>query len=81
MPYITQHRRAALAKNPVPDSVGELNYCFTAFIRRYVKRKQLSYQTINDVMGALEGAKAEFYARVARPYEDQKIIQNGDVYD
>lgn len=30
--------------------------------------------------GALRGAQLEFYARVARPYEDKKIIENGDVY-
>jgi hypothetical protein len=81
VPYITQHRRQALAKSPVPESVGELNYCFTAFIRRYIKRKQLSYQTINDVLGALEGAKLEFVRRIANDYEDSKIQSNGDVYN
>jgi hypothetical protein len=40
----------------------------------------LSYQTINDIVGALEGAKLEFYRRVAVPYEDKKIIENGDVF-
>jgi hypothetical protein len=39
-----------------------------------------SYQSINDVLGALEGAKLEFYRRIAAPYEDTKIQENGDVY-
>jgi len=39
-----------------------------------------SYQTINDIIGALEGAKMEFYRRVVVPYEDKKIKDNGDVY-
>ena len=38
------------------------------------------YQTINDILGALEGAKMEFYRRVAVPYEQEKILDNGDVY-
>ena len=29
----------------------------------------------------LECAKLELYRRVAAPYEDEKIDQNGDVYD
>jgi hypothetical protein len=47
---------------------------------QYVSDHDLSYRTINDVLGALEGAKLEFYRRVAAPYEDQKIQENGDVY-
>ena len=39
-----------------------------------------SYATINDIIGALEGAKMEFYRRVVAPYEDEKIKENGDVY-
>ena len=31
-------------------------------------------------MGALECAKLELYRRVAAPYEDVKIMENGDVY-
>jgi hypothetical protein len=38
------------------------------------------YQAINDCLGALEGAKLELYRRVAAPYEDRKIQENGDVY-
>ena len=40
----------------------------------------LTYQTMNDIIGALEGAKLEFYRRVVVPYENDKIEQNGDVY-
>jgi len=46
----------------------------------YTINEGLTYQTINDVIGALEGAKMEFYRRVAVPYEEGKIILNGDVY-
>jgi hypothetical protein len=80
MPYITQDNRTKLelqVKEPV--SAGELNYIITTLIRDYYN-KSPSYQSVNDVVGALEGAKLEFYRRVAAPYEDTKIILNGDVY-
>jgi len=35
---------------------------------------------INAIIGALECAKLELYRRVAAPYEDDKIAENGDVY-
>jgi hypothetical protein len=59
---------------------GELNFKFTALAVAYVERHGLSYRTINDILGALEGAKLEFYRRVAIPYENGKIQENGDVY-
>ena len=81
MPYIKQERRIAiLGLDESPSTAGELNYLLTTCIVDYSRLKGLSYQTINDIVGALEGAKLEFYARVARPYEDTKIQQNGDVY-
>ena len=41
---------------------------------------KVSYSLINEVTGALENAKLEFYRRVVVPYEDMKIKINGDVY-
>lgn len=49
-------------------------------IRDYIKTKGESYQTYNDIMGALEGAKLELYRRKIGIYEDKKIEENGDVY-
>lgn len=83
MPYIQSWRRAELdaGVGHKPRSVGELNYCFTRLILGYIEGNgPLSYGLINDVLGALEGAKLEFYRRVAVPYEDGKIAENGDVY-
>lgn len=82
MPYIKKNRRAALTiDKAVPDTAGELNFCFTTKALEYLNTHGLSYATINDIMGAFEGAKVEFYRRVAVPYEDQKIKENGDVYN
>lgn len=85
MPYIEQKEREKLISslNEVGckcDNAGELNYCFTVIAQTYIQRKGLKYQHINDVIGALEGAKLELYRRVASPYENKKIDENGDVF-
>lgn len=84
MPYIPLERRIEI--NPVSHMLfgamtpGELNYQITEIVLRYVNHNELSYQTINDVMGALASAAQEFYRRAAAPYEDIKRDENGDVY-
>jgi hypothetical protein len=81
MPYITKERREAIAEYGHIDSAGELNYAITRLLAAYTApSKALNYQRINDVLGALEGAKLEFYSRVAAPYEKYKLALNGDVY-
>ncbi len=81
MPYILKELRHCLRLGDTAKNPGELNYQISMLINEYCRGKTLSYQTINDVVGALEGAKLEFYRRVAGPYEDTKIATNGDVYD
>ena len=81
MPYIVQSRREALFKSGHDmDGSGELNYVLTRMLLKYVEQHGLSYKTINDILGALEGAKLEFYRRIVAPYEDIKIKENGDVF-
>lgn len=89
MPYIKTEARefyynhglreliSAVASEGV--TAGDLNYIFTCLAISYAN-KDFNYQRINDVMGALDGAKAEFYRRKAAPYEDKKAVLNGDVY-
>jgi len=80
MPYINKEDRTQVELIiRDPQTAGELNFLITTIIRDYYNNEQC-YQSINDIVGALEGAKLEFYRRVAAPYEDTKIIQNGDVY-
>lgn len=83
MPYIKKERREELTNDLVSKAMvnpGELNYMITQLLIDYRFANGMSYQTINDIVGALEGAKIEFYRRVAAPYEDKKIKENGDVY-
>lgn len=64
----------------VANNPGELNFQITCLLVAYLNSKKKSYKIINDILGALEGAKLEFYRRVAVPYEDKKIKENSDVY-
>ena len=43
--------------------------------------KHLRYKDLEEVMGALNGANQEFYRLVVAPYEDRKLVENGNVYD
>ena len=87
MPYITQEDRpqydkvleelTTLLKENPPESIdGHLNYVVTKIIKDIYP---LRYYHINKAMGVLECIQHEFYRRVAAPYEDTKIEQNGDV--
>lgn len=82
MPYILHQDRFPLRPIASKDArfSGELNYQFTCVLQDYIGANGLSYQTINDIVGALEGAKAEFQRRVVAPYEDAKKTINGDIY-
>jgi hypothetical protein len=90
MPYITRDDKLIFDK-PLSElldvvldrglSNGELNYLITQLGLMYLDRHGKSYNTISDVVKAMECAKLEFYRRVAAPYEDNKIRENGDVYE
>lgn len=88
MPYIKKDKRTEMdTMRRVPLNAGELNYKITRVINRYwqdfgelgvIQKK--GYQAANDIVGALESAKLEFYRRHVAPYEDKKIKENGDVF-
>lgn len=83
MPYVDQKTRQELNVRTDRDinTPGELNYAITMLCVRYVgDPATTSYQSINDALGALDGAAREFYHKVARPYEDRKEQENGTVY-
>lgn len=81
MPYIKQHNRTRFncVLKEIPKDAGELNYLITMLCHEYVTENGQNYQTYNDIIGALEGAKLELYRRKVSSYEDQKIAENGDV--
>jgi len=65
-----------LKSQPVERIDGELNYIITRILK---ESYPLRYFNLNRAMGVLECCKLEFYRRVAAPYEDIKIEENGDV--
>jgi hypothetical protein len=80
MPYISQAQRKELLDS-VPRDPGELNYALTILINAYFHNGRIrNYQTMNDIIGALEACKLEFYRRIVVPYEEVKREQNGDCY-
>lgn len=79
MPYIAKEERDRALD--MPRTPGELTYAITMLLTGYVRRKGLTYTQLNDCMGALSGADAEFKRRVVVPFEDLKKHQNGDVYE
>ncbi len=80
MPYLDKGIRASLDDGRKATKGGELNYQISKLLNDFMAMKQLNYAAINEAMGALESAKLEFYRRVAAPYEDLKIGQNGEVF-
>jgi hypothetical protein len=87
MPYISRDKRTKYEKVlgeligilkalPVEEVDGELNYVVTRILKEVYP---LRYYHLNRAMGVLECIKQEFYRRVAAPYEDVKIRENGDV--
>ncbi|MBT4120606.1 MAG: hypothetical protein HOA57_00755 [Candidatus Magasanikbacteria bacterium] len=86
MPYILQSDRERLdpkikelAETINTDQrAGELNYTITKLL--LALKGNGKYKDYNELMGALESAKLEFYRREIAPYEDTKIEENGDVY-
>lgn len=85
MPYIKKELRKQyddiLNVLPVPPSAGELNYVLTRICIKYFRRLDTgNYQAINDIIGVLDCTGKEFYRRIAGNFEDQKMIDNGDVY-
>lgn len=83
MPYIKPEERQKFTGlrelGQTCQNPGDLNYVFTRIIVGYLD-KQFNYQHINDVIGALECCKLEFYRRRVDPYENDKIRINGDCF-
>lgn len=84
MPYIEEGIRYFL--DPTEDAndastPGELNFQLTRLVDRYIVHYGKSYAVIAEAISALECAKLELYRRIAAPYEDDKIKENGDVYE
>ncbi len=92
MPYINQTDRNTFDRHLDPLfekygealSPGQLNYILTHVCKQWLAHRNVpeavGYADYAAVVAALECAKLEFVRRILTPYEDIKILQNGDVY-
>ncbi len=86
MPYIKKEDRPIIDKyihhlEGFVKTEGELNYTITRLVSKWIADEGLCYKNINSAIGVIECVKQELYRRVASPYEDTKIVENGDVYE
>lgn len=84
MPYIDIESRERITPAVMElmtklETKGDYNYAISRLIHTYIERKGLRYEHLNDVVGILECAKAEFIRTVVSPYENEKIEANGPV--
>jgi hypothetical protein len=85
MPYISSSQKEKIDRGLVASHLSEfkdaggLNYAIHKLIAEYLSQNKESYQTYNDIIGALECVKMEIYRRKIGVYEEVKIVQNGDV--
>lgn len=87
MPYIKPQDRPAideliqplidhLKNQPLENQDGDLNYAVTRVIHELYPEKYFHY---NRAIGVLNSVELELYRKKIAPYEDKKILENGDV--
>jgi hypothetical protein len=94
MPYISQIKRENLnnkmhnlteylESNDV--NIGEMNFIISNILNIYIQKTKkqdiFNYNICNNLIGVLECAKLELYRKVISKYEDDKILENGDLYE
>ena len=82
MPYLHENHRRDLLENldAWPLDAADLNFLICRLADRMLARRGVTYARLNEVIGAIECAKQEIYRRIAAPYEDTKLKENGDVF-
>jgi len=82
MPYIPSENRANFDEIVADMEMrgvkvnGDLNYILFAFCKRAIEP---SYNNYKNFCGELRQCATEIERRILGPYEDSKIIENGDV--
>lgn len=93
MPYITKEKRLVLdryindlsnaitfnhSNEDIMNIMGDLNYSITRLCVSVIS-ENITYSKIGMITGVLENVKQELYRRIAVPYEENKVVENGDV--
>jgi len=82
MPYIKQDRRKqidsiveAMHKESICAN-GDLNYILFSYFKKYIDK---NYNSIKNYCGELTECTEEIRRRILSEYEDQKVLENGDI--
>ena len=68
-----------LSDNDLLVVAGEINYVLTRIITKLIGSP--SYSKIAIASGVLDNVKQEFYRRYVATYENDKILENGDIVE
>lgn len=85
MPYISEDSKDRIDL-PYVANVGELTYVIDRIGEDLAWKLsgydfgKLKYETLSAVRGAMSNAVDEFYRRVIAPFEDGKVLVNGDIF-
>ncbi len=89
MPYIKEEERVSY-KEPLEKIIdlleasgfhpGHVNFVISNLINICLGEEGMSYTNANKYIGALECAKLEIVRKKLSPYEDEKCIENGEVF-
>ncbi len=87
MPYIKSDKRQPIdellisitehiSQLPLEEQDGALNYMITKLLKSVYTPSYFNY---NRAVGLINCIGEEWYRRQIAPYEDKKILENGDV--
>ena len=60
-------------------SKGDLNYVICELVGQLIINTKISYTQISEWIDGVDGAENELRRRLLDPYEDLKIVENGDL--
>jgi hypothetical protein len=63
-----------------PVNTSDLAYCVAILVNAYYMERIPSDDVHNSIVGALDNVKTEFVTRVVKPYNAQKIFENGNIF-
>jgi hypothetical protein len=88
MPYIKTERRIDLLEIKLKDLIakpwrylegaGDLTFILSSIVTQAFRQNK-KYETAAMLLGTLSAVSQELYRREIAPYENGKIIENGDI--
>lgn len=84
MPYIPDKEKYEMSNciehlQSFIESKGDLNYAICELVGRLIIDDTISYTKMSEWIDAVHNAETELRRRLLNPYEDIKILENGDV--